>query len=83
MAEASTCSNGIPGVQNGKVCCKEACGTCGGEGCGTIPGTNGPSDCCPSTIEAEAGNCGDAPCIIGEYTPAPTEVPATPAPYGE
>lgn len=84
-AAPSTCSNGIPGVQDGAVCCLEACGQCGGTGCGAIAGTEGASDCCPSTImENAAGEfCGDAPCIIEGITPAPTDVPGTPAPFGE
>ncbi|CAN0489811.1 unnamed protein product, partial [Scytosiphon promiscuus] len=32
------CSNGLPGVQFGDVCCDASCGTCGGAGCGSRPG---------------------------------------------
>lgn len=40
-AVPTTCSNGLPGFQNGAACCKESCGQCGGVGCGIIPGTGG------------------------------------------
>ncbi|CAN0398167.1 unnamed protein product, partial [Discosporangium mesarthrocarpum] len=79
----SSCSNGIPGVQNNQYCCKEECGSCGGVGCGTIPGTGGSSSCCPSTIELSGKICGDAPCIIEGYTPTPApKIPETAAPVG-
>ncbi|CAM9874269.1 unnamed protein product, partial [Ectocarpus sp. 13 AM-2016] len=69
----STCSNGIPGVSDGDVCCLEACGQCGGVGCGAIAGTNGASDCCPDTIKEESGGvfCGEAPCVMAGFTPSP------------
>ncbi|CAB1102119.1 unnamed protein product [Ectocarpus sp. CCAP 1310/34] len=69
----STCSNGIPGVSDGEVCCLEACGQCGGVGCGAIAGTNGASDCCPDTIKEESGGvfCGEAPCVMEGFTPSP------------
>lgn len=83
----STCSNGMPGVADGSVCCKEECGQCGGDGCGV---NNGASDCCPGTIieEANGATCdeiGAAPCVMDGFTPAPVN-PAnegTAAPVGE
>lgn len=84
------CPNGLPGVQDGEVCCAEACGQCGGAGCGAILGTNGPSDCCSANILANGVMCEqgvEAPCIMvnGTYTDAPVAAPvnpivATPAP---
>lgn len=78
---ASTCPNGLAGVQDDTVCCAEACdGVCGGVGCGGIPFTNGASDCCSATILASGVSCGDgveAPCIMvnGTYTEFPTAAP--------
>lgn len=77
----SVCPNGLAGVQDGTVCCAESCnGICGGVGCGSIAGTNGPSDCCSATILAAGVSCDDgveAPCIManGTYTDAPTASP--------
>lgn len=88
-AAPSTCSNGIPGVSTGNVCCKENCGLCGGEGCGAVDGTNGASDCCPDTIIEESGGvfCGDAdaPCVMEGFTPSPVNPASegTAAPVGE
>ncbi|CAM9417967.1 unnamed protein product, partial [Ectocarpus sp. 12 AP-2014] len=80
---SSTCSNGIAGYQDGAICCLEICGRCGGDGCGTIPGTGGSDNCCPSDILAAGVVCGEAPCIIEGYTPAPAVVGGgTTAPYG-
>lgn len=88
------CPNGLAGVQDDTVCCAETCnGQCGGEGCGAILGTNGPSDCCSATILMSGVMCDqgvEAPCIMvnGTYTDAPAAapinpilgVPATPSP---
>ncbi|CAM9635574.1 unnamed protein product [Pylaiella littoralis] len=82
--EQSTCSNGLPGVQNGAACCKEFCGQCGGVGCGVIPGTNGSENCCASTVLESNLLCGngvEAPCVIENYTPAPAGVPGEVAPF--
>ncbi|CBN77624.1 hypothetical protein Esi_0004_0288 [Ectocarpus siliculosus] len=81
---ASTCPNGIAGVQDGSVCCAEECnGVCGGEGCGSIVGTNGAEDCCSSTILTTGVDCDVgvvAPCIMlnGTYTDAPMAAPTFP-----
>lgn len=67
QTEPGTCSNGLAGYQDKSVCCKEACGMCGGAGCGNVNGTAGPSDCCPTQILAANQTCGGkvvAPCII-------------------
>ncbi|CAM9220243.1 unnamed protein product, partial [Sphacelaria rigidula] len=72
--DPSTCSNGLSGYQDGDVCCVEACGQCGGAGCGTIPGTGGSANCCSSTIRVSGVVCGEPPCIIEGYTPAPAVV---------
>ncbi|CAM9267001.1 unnamed protein product [Ascophyllum nodosum] len=77
----SMCSNGIAGVQNGAACCTESCGQCGGVGCGSIPGTGGSSNCCSSTVLANNITCGEAPCIISDFTPAPAGNSGTLAPY--
>lgn len=66
-AVPSTCSNGLDGYQDGNICCKLACGLCGGVGCGRVNGTAGASDCCPSTIAQNNQICGGqvvAPCVI-------------------
>ncbi|CAM9115958.1 unnamed protein product [Ectocarpus sp. 6 AP-2014] len=63
----SVCDNGQTGVQDPDtdVCCPLECGeSCGGEGCGTIPGVDA-SQCCASIIEQSGIVCGDgieAPC---------------------
>lgn len=65
-----TCSNGLPGVQGGNICCSEACGTCGGSGCSIRNGLTG-ADCCGGTIKNSRVMCsasGEAPCIVGEGT---------------
>ncbi|CAM9516484.1 unnamed protein product [Choristocarpus tenellus] len=78
----STCPNGFAGVAEDNVCCAEACnGQCGGAGCGTIPGTNGASDCCVDAILQTNLYCNVgivAPCIMidGTYTDAPTASPS-------
>ena len=51
------CSNGMSGYQDLDVCCLEACGQCGGAGCGAIPGTPGGEACCSNTIR-ESGSVG-------------------------
>ncbi|CAM9224565.1 unnamed protein product [Choristocarpus tenellus] len=78
----STCANGLSGVGNGDICCAESCnGQCGGVGCGSIPGTNGPSDCCTEDILDSGVFCEPgvlAPCIMieGTFTQAPTASPS-------
>lgn len=62
------CSNGYSGVEDtvAGVCCVQACGQCGGVGCGDIPGLSA-SDCCSATIETTGVQCntvGVAPCIM-------------------
>ncbi|CAM9361846.1 unnamed protein product [Ascophyllum nodosum] len=80
----SMCPNGLAGVQDGNVCCAEACnGVCGGEGCGSILGTEGSSDCCSAIILEGGVFCVDgvdAPCIMvnGTFTPAPSFTTAMP-----
>ena len=73
VAKAQVCSNGLPGVQTDDICCSASCGTCGGRGCGSLPG--GAPNCCAGYIQ-EAGelcsNTGEAPCII-DSTPEPDE----------
>ena len=74
----SNCSNGLNGVENGDggVCCPEICDFCGGEGCGSIPGTK-PEDCCAGNITDSGVYCTEgveAPCILvnDTNTAAPT-----------
>ncbi|CAN0508051.1 unnamed protein product, partial [Scytosiphon promiscuus] len=40
------CSNGLAGVQKDDICCDAACGTCGGGGCGRLPGGPVGGVCC-------------------------------------
>ncbi|CAN0003838.1 unnamed protein product, partial [Choristocarpus tenellus] len=71
----STCTNGLPGVQNDAACCVESCGQCGGIGCGTIPGTQGSYACCASTVLNNNEMCsvtGEAPCVINGFVATPT-----------
>lgn len=83
---SSTCPNGLAGVQDGSVCCAEACNlVCGGSGCGLIYGTAGASDCCSDYILTTGEFCEDgvvAPCIMvnGTYTPAPSVTLVTASP---
>ncbi|CAM9895244.1 unnamed protein product, partial [Ectocarpus fasciculatus] len=62
----ATCSNGVPGVENGMgtVCCPIECGDfCGGSDCGTVDATN----CCSSAIFDGHEDCNvseEAPCFI-------------------
>jgi len=69
-------------VFNKDICCNEACGTCGGSGCGSRPG--GGSNCCSGTIRDSGVMCinSDPPCIISEEDPTllPTNRPITSAP---
>ncbi|CAN0144401.1 unnamed protein product [Discosporangium mesarthrocarpum] len=46
------CEDYTPGFQDGAACCKMECGQCGGPGCGTIPGTGGPDNCCSANVIA-------------------------------
>eukprot|EP01062_Namystynia_karyoxenos_P017091 TRINITY_DN1627_c0_g1_i4.p1 TRINITY_DN1627_c0_g1~~TRINITY_DN1627_c0_g1_i4.p1 ORF type:complete len:594 (+),score=95.73 TRINITY_DN1627_c0_g1_i4:106-1782(+) len=56
-----TCSGGIPA---GDLCCLQACGTCGGSGCGTRTGI--AAHCCGSDIRASGRLCHNtvAPCVM-------------------
>ncbi len=63
----TTCSNGIPGVPGGGVCCAASCGRCGGFGCGDFPG--GSDNCCSSAIHDSGNLCSvtlSAPCIVDQ-----------------
>ena len=64
-ANEGFCCNGLPGVQNGEVCCNLSCGTCGGTGCFERPG--GRDNCCVANIQERGLLCSvssAAPCII-------------------
>ncbi|CAN0159675.1 unnamed protein product, partial [Ectocarpus sp. 4 AP-2014] len=71
-AFVATCSNGVPGVENGMgtVCCPIECGDfCGGSGCAEVDGTT----CCASTIFELHEDCDvseEAPCFIAGTTTA-------------
>ncbi|CAM9304229.1 unnamed protein product [Ectocarpus sp. 12 AP-2014] len=71
-AFVATCSNGVPGVENGMgtVCCPIECGDfCGGSGCGEVDETT----CCASTIFELHEDCDvseEAPCFITGSTTA-------------
>ena len=63
----SVCDNGQTGVQdpNTDVCCPLECGdSCGGDGCGTIPGVDA-SQCCAAAIVASGIECDGTttPCV--------------------
>ncbi|CAN0424132.1 unnamed protein product, partial [Ascophyllum nodosum] len=63
------CSNGLPGIEFGDVCCPESCGSCGGSRCSSRPG--GASECCTSYIKSVGPKCGDsgsAPCLMDGST---------------
>jgi hypothetical protein len=62
-----TCSSGIA---NGLACCSAACGACGGQGCGALPG--GGSSCCIGTVIEEAPSCDFSlpPCVLSAPDPA-------------
>ena len=53
------------GIVKDDICCSSECGTCGGVGCGALPG--GGSDCCGGPIVSAGLSCNDvsAPCVIG------------------
>ncbi|CAN0414131.1 unnamed protein product, partial [Scytosiphon promiscuus] len=64
-APVPTCSNGLPGFETGGVCCATSCGSCGGVGCGSLPG--GSASCCSNVIIASGEQCSvteEAPCVI-------------------
>ena len=52
------------GLEKDNICCPPECGTCGGSGCGSLPG--GGSNCCGGPIVESGLSCDDntAPCII-------------------
>lgn len=58
-----TCSTGVMSA-DGKTCCKESCGTCGGIDCSSRPG--GASGCCVGKIAASGILCSGnvAPCVL-------------------
>ena len=51
---------GIPSG-DGLACCPASCGTCGGPGCGGLPG--GASSCCQGAITKSGQFCGSPPCL--------------------
>jgi hypothetical protein len=55
------CITGIPGSD---VCCDAACGTCGGGGCGSLPG--GSTNCCIGSIRNSGRSCAEypPPCVM-------------------
>ena len=63
--ETAFCSEGSVSA-TGTVCCPASCGgTCGGAGCGTLPG--GREQCCASVVETSGVVCQDAQqtgCVI-------------------
>ncbi|CAM9821581.1 unnamed protein product [Pylaiella littoralis] len=65
----STCDNGLTGIQDPEtdVCCPLICGeSCGGVGCGSIPGVDA-SDCCATNITDSGMRCSETvgpPCIV-------------------
>jgi len=58
-----TCENGVL-TPNGKFCCKDTCGSCGGSGCSQRPG--GVAGCCVGHISRSGNTCDAsvAPCIM-------------------
>jgi hypothetical protein len=69
------------------ICCAASCGTCGGTGCTSRPGST--ANCCTGAVGSNGVACEDngledAPCSFSASPPSPTPVPApTPTPAGE
>jgi len=67
------CELGIVGSSGlgSNICCSASCGTCGGTGCGDLPG--GSSSCCGTPILNSGVSCDfeSPPCIISEPDPIP------------
>eukprot|EP00752_Nemacystus_decipiens_P015183 g13520.t4 len=84
----STCDGGIPGIQNGDVCCLASCGECRGSGCSSRDGGDnysGEEACCNGGVHSLGRICSaevGAPCVFAEdATPSPTTpAPSTPTP---
>ncbi|CAN0465773.1 unnamed protein product, partial [Ascophyllum nodosum] len=71
IESASTCSNGVIGVEARGACCVAQCVTCGGAGCGMRAREAGltADDCCVGRImdsDVFCDDSGTAPCIIEE-----------------
>jgi hypothetical protein len=58
------------GIQTDQACCSAACGTCGGAGCGDLPG--GLGACCVESIYSAGLSCNsnEPPCVITDGTGA-------------
>eukprot|EP00752_Nemacystus_decipiens_P011233 g9983.t1 len=75
------CGGGLAGIlsDDGTTCCVEACGQCGGEGCGDVEGLL-DTDCCVNDIGESGRTCGVdgtvAPCAIDPNFPLATPAPA-------
>ncbi|CAM9288663.1 unnamed protein product [Discosporangium mesarthrocarpum] len=71
-APEGTCegTDGVIGVRDPveDACCPLVCGTCGGAGCGELPGTT-PDECCSTNIIDAGQMCsvtGTSPCVVDE-----------------
>lgn len=65
ISSGQQCSNGIPGVQEGDVCCDAACETCGVSVCDLESAEN--DSCCTTKIKDSGIYCSEslaAPCRI-------------------
>ena len=66
--QGTECEISLGGIYNSdkEVCCANSCGSCGGSGCGGLPG--GGSQCCTGSISRSDKTCeasSSAPCIFG------------------
>ena len=54
------------GIRSGDICCASSCGSCGGSGCGGLPG--GGDNCCKGGISSSGRSCLDhpPPCVVTE-----------------
>jgi len=68
--QGTECEIFLGGIYNPsrEVCCANACGSCGGSGCGGLPG--GGSQCCTGTISTSGEVCdssSSSPCYFGVF----------------
>lgn len=85
-ATATTCEIFEEGIYHKatNVCCDNACGSCGGSGCGSLPG--GSANCCTGSIQDSGQWClqdgVSAPCTFDESLSDPPRPPPPPScPY--
>lgn len=64
----------LGGIAYETSCCSRICGTCGGNGCGDLPG--GPDNCCIGYIQQSGASCDDVGSPPCEIPSSPGLVPA-------